>query len=411
MPGFHIHVAIGDKYKIKNKILKVLDFDKGTVYPDLVKDKAISHYTGKQDGDNLLDYLENKVNLAEFLKNNDINSDYNKGVFLHLVTDYLFFNYFLDKNYLKRVDYDSFCKDLYYSYDLTNDYIFEKYKISFSVYKKEMEESIAKSRAEKNMDDKKYLNLLPKEKLDYFIEVMSNINLEKYAEKIKEVGYNVLPKELEIHDLIKILWDYMFLGQEIKKCDCILGLGCNDLLVPKRCAALYNEGYADIIIFTGAKGKSTFDWNISEAEKFRDIAVSLGVPKDKILIEDKATNTGDNFKFVQQLIEEKNLDINSFLIVQKPYMERRCYAVFKKIFPDKEGCVTSSQVSFEQYYLDYKENNGSCEEFFNIIVGDVLRMKYYADRGWQIKQDIPEEVWNACLKLLDYGYNKYEITD
>lgn len=411
MPGFHIHVAIGDKYKIKNKILKVLDFDKGTVYPDLVKDKAISHYTKKQDGNNLLDYLENKVNLDEFLKNNDISSDYNKGVFLHLATDYLFFNYFLDKDYLKSVDYDSFCKDLYYSYDLMNDYIFEKYKISFSVYKEEMEESIVKSRAEKNMDDKKYLNLLSKEKLDYFIDVMSNINLEKYAEKIKEVGHNVLPEELEIHDLIKILWDYMCLGQEIKKCDCILGLGCNDSLVPKRCATLYNEGYADIIIFTGAKGKSTFDWNISEAEKFRDIAVSLGVPIDKILIEDKATNTGDNFKFVQQLIEEKNLDINSFLIVQKPYMERRCYAVFKKIFPDKECCVTSSQVSFEQYYLDYKENNGSCEEFFNIIVGDVLRMKYYADRDWQIKQDIPDEVWNACLKLLDYGYNKYEITD
>lgn len=49
MPGFHIHVAIGNEYKKKFRILNSLEFDKGIVYPDLVKDKIVSHYTGSQD--------------------------------------------------------------------------------------------------------------------------------------------------------------------------------------------------------------------------------------------------------------------------------------------------------------------------------------------------------------------------
>lgn len=197
MPGFHIHVAIGNKYKNKNKILKSLDFDKGIVYPDLVSDKVVSHYTEYQDKNNLLKYLNNKVNLYEFLKSNDIGSDYNKGIFLHLITDYLFFNYFIDKEYLKRVSYDGFCKDLYYSYNLTNDYVYQKYNITFPVYKEEILQKIEEACVEKKMDDKEYLNILPKEKLDYFIDLMSSIDLDKYANKIKNEGKNVLPDELE----------------------------------------------------------------------------------------------------------------------------------------------------------------------------------------------------------------------
>ncbi|MCM1053365.1 MAG: YdcF family protein [Ruminococcus sp.] len=193
-------------------------------------------------------------------------------------------------------------------------------------------------------------------------------------------------------ELINILWNYMYLGEDIKKCDCILGLGCNDLSIPKMCAKLYKEGYADKIIFSGKRGKSTESWKKTEAETFRDIAISLGVPSDKIYIEDKATNTGDNFRFTEQLIKKENLAIKSFLIVQKPYTERRGYVAFKAILPDKECYVTSSKASCEDYFKEYERINGSVKELINILVGDVQRMKVYPEKGWQIKQEIPDEV-------------------
>ena len=37
------------------------------------------------------------------------------------------------------------------------------------------------------------------------------------------------------------------------------------------------------------------------------------------------------------------------MLVQKPYMERRSYATFKKHWPDKKLLVTSPQISFEAY--------------------------------------------------------------
>ena len=216
-------------------------------------------------------------------------------------------------------------------------------------------------------------------------------------------------KELE---LAKILWDYLYLGEEIKKCDCILGLGCYDLHIPEKCAQLYHDGYGDFIIFTGGLGKCTSGvFEKSEAEVFRDIAINLGVPENKILIENKSTNTGDNFRFTKAFIEEKGLSIHSYLIVQKPYMERRAYAAFKAILPTEECSVTSPNISFEEYFKEYEEQNGSTQELLNVMVGDLQRMKVYPKKGWQIEQVIPDYVWSAYEELVFMGYDKYVIKE
>lgn len=211
---------------------------------------------------------------------------------------------------------------------------------------------------------------------------------------------------------VKVLWDYMHLNHKIKKCDCILGLGCQDLHIPERCAELYHQGYGNIIIFAGGFGKITKDiWNISEADKFAEIAVNLGVPKEKIYIENKSTNTGDNFRFTKDLINHYGLNINSFLVVHKPYMERRCFAAFKAILPDKMCIVTSPQISLENYFKEYETGTISSDEIISILVGDVQRIRIYAKKGWQIEQYIPKSVWTAYEKLVYLGYDKYLVSE
>lgn len=211
-----------------------------------------------------------------------------------------------------------------------------------------------------------------------------------------------------VMQLVKILWDYLYLGEQVEKSDCILGLGCYDLEIPKRCAELYHAGYAPIIIFSGGLGKNTDDsFFKSEAETFKDIAVSLGVPEDKILIENKSTNSGENFTFTKKLIEENNLEINTYLLVHKPYMERRAMSAFYAFNPDKKCYITSPQISFQDYF---NMNHGiPNEEIINVLVGDIERMKVYAEKGWQIPQEIPDEVWKAFLELVSLGFDKYYI--
>lgn len=212
--------------------------------------------------------------------------------------------------------------------------------------------------------------------------------------------------------LVKLIWDYLYLGMNVEKCDCILGMGCHDLHIPERCAELYREGYSDIVIFTGGLGKITKRiWNIPEAEKFSEVARNSGVPKEKILLENKSTNTGDNFRFTKDLIETNKLNINSFLVVCKPYMQRRCYAAFKAIIPDKKCIITSPNITFEKYFDEYENSIVSKDEIINTLVGDLQRIKIYPKKGWQIKQEIPNEVWNAYENLVKLGYDKYIIDE
>ena len=58
MASFNIHLAVGKRYIEKTKAIKdEKEFYKGIIEPDLVSDKAVSHYTGIKDKNNLLIYL------------------------------------------------------------------------------------------------------------------------------------------------------------------------------------------------------------------------------------------------------------------------------------------------------------------------------------------------------------------
>lgn len=207
-------------------------------------------------------------------------------------------------------------------------------------------------------------------------------------------------------ELIQILWDYMRMNQELKKSDCILVLGCSDITIVDRAVEIFKKGYSDIIIFSGGLGKITSKiWNEPEAEKFAKIAIEKGVPEEKIYIENKSTNTGDNFRFTKKLIEKKKLKINSLIIVCKSYDEKRNYATFKKIMPEYDGIITSKNISFDEYFNLNQENT----LWIDVLVGDIQRMKLFAKKGWQIEVDVPQNVWNAYEELKKRGYNKYLV--
>ncbi len=80
-----------------------------------------------------------------------------------------------------------------------------------------------------------------------------------------------------------------------------LTLGSHDLRVAERAAELYLQGCAPLVIMSGGLGNFTQDmWTGSEADKFATIAIQKGVPANKILIENKSSNTGENILFTQR---------------------------------------------------------------------------------------------------------------
>lgn len=212
----------------------------------------------------------------------------------------------------------------------------------------------------------------------------------------------------EVHELALTVWDYLHVHQPLVPSDCLFTLGSHDTRVAERAADLYHQGWAPLLVFSGGLGRLTNGmWSEPEADLFARIAIEKGVPEEAILVENRSTNTGENVRFVQALLKEKNLDPASFILVQKPYMERRAYATFAKAWPGKKFIVTSPQISFDNYPTEAIP----MEQVINIMVGDLQRIKIYPAKGFQIEQDIPPGVWQAYERLVELGYSKQLVNE
>lgn len=213
-----------------------------------------------------------------------------------------------------------------------------------------------------------------------------------------------------LSDKAKVLWDYLQMGHTLIVSDVIIVAGSHDTRVARRGAELYLEGYAPLILFSGGLGKLTRNlWSRAEAIVFSEIATSMGVPEEAVLIEDKSSNTGENVLFSKKLIEDRGIGIKRIIAVNKPYMERRMYSTFKRLWPDADIIAASPQIGFEEYMEIYSKGELSKDEIISIMVGDLQRIKLYPSIGYQIPQEIPDVVWKAFEELVKMGYTKHLI--
>jgi len=210
--------------------------------------------------------------------------------------------------------------------------------------------------------------------------------------------------------LVETIWHYHHLNHHLSRADAILVLCSHDTIVANRGAELFLQGWAPLLIFSGGLGSITSRlWDEPEADQFARIAVGLGVPRERILIENRSTNTGENVRFTRQLLAEQRLDPHKFIVVQKPYMERRSYATFRKVWPEKEVVVTSPQLSLDEYLSRYSNGALTPDDVVSIMVGDLQRIRVYAEKGFQIEQEIPDEVWQAYEELVKSGYDRHLV--
>jgi uncharacterized SAM-binding protein YcdF (DUF218 family) len=214
--------------------------------------------------------------------------------------------------------------------------------------------------------------------------------------------------KLDDDTLGEIIWDYMLMRHELRPCDLIMALGSNDLRVAEHAAALYLRGLAPLLLFSGNVGKLTRgQFTTSEAETFADVAVARGVPRAAILIEPLSTNTGENIQFSRRLLEARGLDPKTFIVVQKPYMERRAYATFMRNWAGKEILMSSPPLTWREYPTPALTR----EIILPIMVGDLQRIRDYPARGFQVAQEIPPHVWAAYEELVRRGHTSHLIRD
>ena len=169
MPCFSVHIACANEFMKKNKIVDHNMFIQGVIDVDLTEDRLESHYSNTSDKSDLKYFLKNRVSIDKYLSKNKITSDYDRGYFFHLLTDYYFYTSFFKKEFISKITHDEFKRILYHDYDAINDYIKNKYSVVFPDCIKKYDCSSS---------DKPLVLIY--EDLDSFIEKMGNIKLEDF---------------------------------------------------------------------------------------------------------------------------------------------------------------------------------------------------------------------------------------
>jgi len=213
--------------------------------------------------------------------------------------------------------------------------------------------------------------------------------------------YKITPPVL---DAVNQLFGYMRLEHPLQKADLILTCGSYDLRPAIHAVELYHQGWAPKLLFSGGFGNFTQGvFDLAEADRFAAYARSQGVPEDDLIIENKSSNSGENISFSRAMLE--GVEPQRIILVHKPAMLRRVFAAFSKQWPGTKYLCSGPNLQFSDLPHDHMD----ADAVINEICGDFQRILDYPARGYQIPQQVPQEIMRAHSFLLKEGYNKHCI--
>ncbi|WP_436985548.1 YdcF family protein [Streptomyces sp. enrichment culture] len=205
----------------------------------------------------------------------------------------------------------------------------------------------------------------------------------------------------QFHDA-QVIWDYHQMGQEPRPCSAAIGLGSHDLGVATTAADLFRAGLFPVVVFSGGNSPTTrARFPRGEAVHYREHALSLGVPDEAVLVEPRAANTGQNITFSREVLANAGVEVESLLLISKPYMERRSYATCRKLWPEVDVVCASEPLELD----DYIKSIGDEKLVIDMLVGDLQRLIEYPRLGFAVEQDVPGEVYDAYERLLRAGFD------
>lgn len=139
---------------------------------------------------------------------------------------------------------------------------------------------------------------------------------------------------------------------------------------------LYKKGFADYLIFSSGY-KNVFD----ETMVMKALAVALEVPEASVILENNASNTYENVKFITGIMRSKGW--KRVLLVTAPYHTLRVSLVFKKTAKD----INVAYLPLPKSLFYNHEVKGIFKKRVTImqikgILHEYLGIAYYRFKGW-----------------------------
>lgn len=150
----------------------------------------------------------------------------------------------------------------------------------------------------------------------------------------------------------------------------------------------------------------------TEAAIIGDIARQFWkIPAEKLILEERSTNCGENARFSWALIRERSVPVKTLVVVQDPTMQRRTMATFAHVLADVNDevrCVSYpgftpslNNGSHGLTFLPRREGLWPVERYLSLLPGELARLRDDSQgygpngRGFIVHVDMPEDIASA----------------
>jgi uncharacterized SAM-binding protein YcdF (DUF218 family) len=168
----------------------------------------------------------------------------------------------------------------------------------------------------------------------------------------------------------------------------------------------------------GPAGKWAIHPSMTEAEMFARVAQSaFAIDSNRMLVEDRSTNTGENARFSLELLQSERLAHGPVAILQDPTMQRRSILTWERE-AEKAGVVSPvlSCVAFvpvveagpdgkPRLAGRHAGRSWSIDRLLGLLAGEIQRLRDDEDgygprgRGFLPHVELPQAVLDAYLRL------------
>ena len=173
------------------------------------------------------------------------------------------------------------------------------------------------------------------------------------------------------------LGNLLIVNDELNKADAIVVFSGDNGPRTEKGVELLKEGLGDYLILSGGV---VYD-DVTMAELMKNHALKLGVPENKILLDDKASTTHENAEFTKEIIEENNF--KSVIVVTSEYHSRRSKLAMEKALEntliDGESIEVMVAHSTEEKFTSKWWTSGNS---VLIVISEYLKLIGYWLKGY-----------------------------
>ena len=213
----------------------------------------------------------------------------------------------------------------------------------------------------------------------------------------------MVDQDLTALEHAKALWNYLASTRHRAPADAVVVCCSYDLRVCDYACDLIKQGLAPRLVLSGKTGNWTrFLWTQPEAHVFKERALANGIAAERILLEDRSTNFGENIAFVRALLP----DLRRVVFITKPNAILRVALTVPVQWPGITAYVDAPAWKFPEEVSNIIGVLGVIHE----MVGDIDRIQHYPARGFQVPHALPQAVLESWKALIQAGFGRHLLT-